>query len=379
MTAPEGVNLVVVRLATDRPGLSGLGCATFAYRAGAVAQVIDNYLAPRIVGRAVEDITDVVTGLRLGPYWRDGPIGNSALAGIDMALWDIKARAADVPVWSLIGGRLRETVPAYSTAYGLNVSDLTPRLRRRIADGDTRFRVVLAEAEQAGRVAADVGTFLRSTVEVLDELRQHFGDSADFVIDVHGFLPPAEAFALATALEPLRPLFLEDALSVEDVTWLPALRRHTALPLAIGELFTSLAQCLPLIAERTVDYLRCHLSMVGGFTAGVRLAAAAELFGIRFAWHGPLDLSPIGHAANLALDVASPAFGIHEHTEPAPPTVAVFPGAPRLLTGKVPVSDRPGWGVAFDDDLAGKFPPVAAERLSGLEGGRRSDGSLHRP
>ena len=364
---------------TDRPGLSGLGCATFAYRARTVAQVIDRYLAPRIIGRAVEDITDVVAGLRLGPYWRDGPIGNSALAGIDMALWDIKARAADVPVWALLGGRLRAWVPTYSTAYGRNLKDITPRLRQRIADGDTRFRVVLADAEQAGRVAADSGAYIRSTVAVLDRLRQDFGDSAEFVIDVHGFLPPAEAFQLATALEPLCPLFLEDALSVEDLTWLPNLRRHTTLPLAIGELFTSLGQCLPLIADRTVDYLRCHLSMVGGFTAGVRLAAAAELFGIRFAWHGPLDLSPVGHAANLALDVASPAFGIHEHTEPAPQTSAMFPGAPRLTAGGIAVPDRPGWGVDFDEDLAVRFPPVAAERLSGLEGGRRPDGSLHRP
>src|ERR1700712_4512352 len=129
VTAPEGVNLVVVRLSTDRPGLSGLGCATFAYRAAAVARVIDDYLAPRIVGRAVEDITDIVAGLRLGPYWRDGPIGNSAVAGIDMALWDIKAKAADVPVWALLGGRLRKRVPAYSTAYGRDLDDLKPRLQ----------------------------------------------------------------------------------------------------------------------------------------------------------------------------------------------------------------------------------------------------------
>jgi mannonate dehydratase len=296
-----------------------------------------------------------------------------------MALWDIKARAADVPVWALLGGRLREWVPAYSTADGHDVDDIEPRLRQRIADGDTRFRVVLAHTEQAGRAAADPGTYIRSTVAVLDRLRQDFGDAAEFVIDVHGFLAPAEAFQLATALEPLRPLFLEDALSVEDLTWLPDLRRHTALPLAIGELFTSVAQCVPLIAERTVDYVRCHLSMMGGFTAGVRLAAAAELFGIRFAWHGPLDLSPIGHAANLALNIASPAFGIHEHTEPAPQTSAMFPGAPRLVAGRIAVGDRPGWGVDFDEDLAARFPPIAGERLSGLEGGRRPDGSLHRP
>jgi mannonate dehydratase len=174
-------------------------------------------------------------------------------------------------------------------------------------------------------------------------------------------------------------MFLEDALAIEDLTWLSDLRAHTSLPLAIGELFTSVGQCLPPIADRTVDYLRCHLSAVGGFTVGMRLAAAAELFGSRFAWHGPLDLSPIGHAANLALDVASPAFGIHEHTEPAQQTVAMFPGAPRLTAGSVAVPDRPGWGVEFDEDLAVKYPPVAADRLSGLEGGRRPDGSLHRP
>ena len=379
VTAPEGVNLVIVRVVTDRPGLSGLGCATFAYRATAVARIIDDYLGPRLVGRAVEDITDIVAGLRWGPYWRDGPIGNTAVAGIDMALWDLKARAAGVPVWSLLGGRLRTSVPAYSTAYGRNVQDLVPRLQQRIANGDSRFRVVLAEAEQPGRTAPEPDTYISSTVMVLDQLRQHVADTADFVVDVHGFLPPGKALQLAAALEPLRPLFLEDAVAVEDLAWLPELRRHTSLPLAVGELFTSVGQCLPLIADRTVDYLRCHLSAIGGFTAGVRLAAAAELFGVRCAWHGPLDLSPIGHAANLALDVASPAFGLHEHTEPSAQTAAMFPGAPQLSGGAIAVPELPGWGVEFDEQLATRFPPVAADRLSGLEGGRRPDGSLHNP
>jgi mannonate dehydratase len=379
VTAPEGVNLVVVRLLTDQPGLTGLGCATFAYRAAAIAHVIEHSLAPRIIGRRAADITDLVTGLRLGPYWRGGPIDNNAVAGIDLALWDLKARLAGVPVWSLLGGRLRAHVPAYSTAYGRDLDDLIPRLAERISQGDNRFRVILAGSEEPGRTAAEPAAWIRDTVATLATIRRELGDVPEIVVDAHGFLAPADAYRLAAELEPLRPFYLEDPLAPEDLRYLPELRRHTTLPIAVGELFTGPEQYLPLLAQGCIDYLRCHVSAVGGFTAALRIAAAAELFGVRLAWHGPLDLSPVGHAANLALDVASPAFGIHEHTAPAPQTLEMFPGAPQLDRGSIQVPDTPGWGVDFVDAVALQWPPVPPDRLSGLEGGRRPDGSLHRP
>jgi mannonate dehydratase len=379
LTAPEGVNLVVVRIDTDEQGLYGLGCATFAHRAKAVAGVIGEYLAPRLIGRSVADITDIATTLASGPYWRDGPIGNAALSGIDMALWDIAGRRAGVPVWALIGGRVRRDLPCYATVYGHTDAHLLAALGARIAAGERAFRTIVASAEEPGRVVADAPRFIDDTANRLQRLRSEFGDDVEFVVDVHGQLRPADAVRLAQAITPCRPFYLEDPLAVEDLDWLPALRAHTGLPLATGEVFTTTAQALPLIASRTIDFLRCHVSTIGGFTPAWRLAAACELFGVRTAWHGPLDSSPIGHAANVALGAASPAFGIHEHHEPSAATLEVFPGAPTAVAGVVVPTSAPGWGVEIDEVAAAAHPPVSPDRLSGFEGLRRRDGSIQRP
>lgn len=379
VTAPEGVNLVVVRIDTDEPGLHGFGCATFSHRAAAVAAVVDDYLTPRLVGRSVADITDIAITLGAGPYWRDGPIGNSALSGVDMALWDIAGRRAGLPVWALIGGRVRGHLPCYTTVYGHTEAQLLQALNARIAGGERAFRTIVAAAEQPGRVVNDPARHVAQTRDLLRRLRSEFGDDVEFIVDLHGQLAPSDAVRLADEITPLRPFYLEDPLAVEDLDWLPTLRAHTGLPLATGEVFTSIAQALPLIANRTIDYLRCHVSTIGGFTPALRLAAACELFGVRTAWHGPLDCSPIGHAANVALGAASPAFGIHEHHEPAPATLDIFPGAPTARAGAVTPNTAPGWGIEVDERVAADHPPVPSDRLSGFEGLRRADGSLQRP
>lgn len=379
VTAPEGVNLVVVRIDTDEPGLYGYGCATFAHRAAAVAGVVTDYLAPRLLGRSVADITDIATTLAAGPYWRDGPIGNAALSGVDMALWDIAGRRAGLPVWALHGGRVRRELPCYTTVYGRTEAELLDAMAARIARGERAFRTIVAAAEEPGRVVSEPGRYVANTRNLLRLLRSEFGDDVDFVVDVHGQLRPPDAVRLAEEIAPLRPYYLEDPLAVEDLDWLPALRARVCLPLAVGEVFTSPAQALPLLANRTIDFLRCHVSTIGGFTPALRLAAACELFGVRTAWHGPLDCSPVGHAANVALGTASQAFGIHEHHEPSAATRDVFPGAPVSTAGAITPGTEPGWGVEVDEVAAAAYPPVPTDRLSGFEGLRRPDGSVQRP
>ena len=379
VTAPEGVNLVVVRIDTDEPGLYGFGCATFAHRAAAVAAVVSDYLAPRLLGRAVTDITDIATTLGSGPYWRGGAVGNNALSGVDMALWDIAGRRAGLPVWALLGGRVRRDLPCYATVYGHSEAELFAALGGRISRGERAFRTIVAAAEEPGRTVHDPSEFVNSTVGLLRRLRSEFSDQVEFIVDVHGQLRPADAIRLAHEIAPLRPFYLEDPLAIEDLAWMPTLRARTGLPLATGELFTSAADALPLVADRRIDFLRCHLSTIGGFTPALKLAAACDLFGVRTAWHGPLDCSPIGHAANVALGTASEAFGIHEHHEPSAATVDVFPGAPTASNGVVAPNTAPGWGVEVDEAAALRHPAVRSDRLSGFEGHRRPDGSIQRP
>ena len=379
VTAPEGINLVVVRVDTDEPGLYGFGCATFAHRAHAVTAVVNDYLAPRIIGRRVDDITDVVTTLATGPYWRGGAIENSALSGIDMALWDIAGRRAGQPVWALTGGRVRRDLPCYRTVYGHTEQLLFTTLQDRITAGERAFRTIVAADELPGRTVGDAATLTRNTAGLLHRLRSEFGSDVDFIVDVHGQLRPPDAITLALELEPLRPFYLEDPLSVDDLDWLPALRARTTVPLATGEVFTSARDALGLLAGHAIDFLRCHVSAIGGFTPALKLAAVAEFSGVRTAWHGPADCSPIGHAANVALAVTSPSFGIHEHHQPSAATREVFPGAPVATDGVVAPSTAPGWGVEVDEEAAAGYPPVAADRLSGFEGHRRRDGSIQPP
>ena len=379
VTAPEGINLVVVRVETDVDGLIGWGCATFAYRSAAVAMVVDQYLAPRLIGRRAGDITDLFNSLRNGPYWRDGPIDNNALSGIDMALWDIKGKLAGLPVWSLWGGRVRAELPAYSTVYAPDLPSLVAALTPRVERGDRRFRVIVTGGEPPGRRLPDPSTAIRQTVELLAGLRRELPAEAEFIVDVHGQLPPADAVRMAAAVEPFGLLYLEDPLAVEDLGWLPDLRARTRVPLAIGEVFTSVNHYLPVMEGRQIDFIRCHLSAIGGLSPALRLQAAAELFGIRTAWHGPLDLSPIGHAANVALATVAANFGVHEHHSPSELTQDIFPGAPVMVDGVVRPSTRPGLGIDFDEQLAAQHPPIPADRLFGLEGMRRGDGTAQRP
>jgi mannonate dehydratase len=379
VTAPDGVNLVVVRLETDVDGLFGLGCGTFTFRAEAVAQVIDSYLAPRLVGRPVRDITDIFYSLYLAPYWRTGPIENNALSAMDLALWDLKGKLAGMPVWSLLGGKVRQYLDAYRTVFAPTEGELVEIVAQRISDGETSFRVLL-EDPSAPTAAPYYGEpYMNAMESLLKLLRRECGDEPRFIVDVHGRLSPAECIRFAAAIEDTKPYYLEDPLVLEDLGWLPRLRAQTRLPIAMGELFTDVNEYAGPISRHEIDFIRCHITSIGGLTPAIRLAHLAEVFGVKTAWHGPADLSPIGHAANAALGISSMNFGIHEHSQPGEATQVVFPGSLLMNGGKVVPSDAPGWGIGFDDELAARYEPVPADKRSFLEFRRRADGTIQHP
>lgn len=388
LTAPEGLNLVIVRVRTNVDGLEGFGCATFHQRAREVKVAIDEYLAPRVIGRSVHEITDIWFGGNVDSYWRGGPSLNSALAGIDLALWDIKGKVAALPVWQLLGGRVRTSALTYVHASGRDRAELTDSVEACIAAGYSVVRCQItvpgsstygAALESDTHSSWDPEQYVRMIPSVLEEVTARYGNQIRLLHDIHERVDPVDALRLLRALEPLGLMFAEDPVAPEDVSWLRRIREATTTPLALGELFTDMRTYADIVSNQLVDFVRCHVTALGGITPAWKLASLTETFGARTAWHGPRDVSPIGHAANLAMDIASPAFGIHEHFEFSEPAREIFPGTPTARNGVLEPSSLPGLGVTFDEHAARRYPPVSSRTNWHYSRVRRRDGSIQRP
>ncbi len=370
LTAPGAKNLVVVKIETDVPGLYGLGCATFTQRCKAVVTVIQEYLRPLLVGRPVNNIEDIWQTCMGNSYWRNGPILNNAISGIDEALWDIKGKMADMPVYELMGGKCRAAVPVYGSAQGKTPEELGDRIEENLQNGILHTRLglgYLGDENTRSPLHKPVGApayglyfdprqKMAETLEMLRYLRDRFGSRVELMIDVHEKLAPTDAVKFAAALEPFDLFFIEDILPVEHLDWMERVRQVCATPMAIGELFNHPREWQQLVINREIDYIRCHISQLGGLTPAKKLAVFCEAFGVRTAWHGPGDLTPIGMAAQLHLDLTSPNFAIQEFANYSEDMRKVFPGCPELKDGYLYGSDRPGLGVDFDEEAARAFP-----------------------
>ena len=392
-TAPQpGSNLIVVRVDTNQPGLYGLGCATFTQRHAAVVTAVNEYMGQLLRGRDALDVEDAYYSAVHSSYWRNGPVLNNAIAGCDIALWDILGKAAGLPVYRLLGGKQRPAVPVYRHANGRDLEELEGSVRGYAEAGYRYIRVQLngyggridpAKAPKAPEGWPDGNYFdpkaYARTVPVLFErMRDKFGWSVELLHDVHERVPPMTAVRLAKELEQYRPYFLEDPLAPEDGEWFRLLRGASSVPIAMGELFNNPAEWMPLIENRLIDFIRCHITQIGGLTPALHLARFCEPFGVRTAWHGPGDVSPVGHAANLHLDLATHNFGVQEWCgmEADPRVREVFTGLPYVKDGCAYLEDRPGIGVDIDEEAAKKYPCSAQQ--PGWLLGRLPDGTSSR-
>ena len=391
-TAPTGTNLIIVKVETSEPELYGWGCATFAYRPTSVADYVETYLKPLLVGRDVTRTEDLWNMMNVNAYWRNGPVLGNALSGVDMALWDIKGKLANMPVYDLLGGKAREAARVYRHADGRTLEEVGDRVQAFMEQGIQVIRLqhggyggnahgvqpsaVRPEGACAGAYY-DPLQYQLSVVKLFDAMRARFGFGVEFCHDVHEHIDPMESVRLAKALEPHRLFFYEDGLSPEDNEWFEIMRRQTCTPIAMGELFNNPREWTPLIAGKLIDYIRVHISQIGGITPARKLASFCEAFGVRTAWHGPGDVSPVGHAANIHLDVACWNFGIQEWSGFNQASLEVFPGCPELRGGYVYPNSRPGLGIDINEKLAERFP--CDDTLPAWTNCRRPDGTLNRP
>jgi mannonate dehydratase len=373
LTAPQPrIRFVVVKVETSEPGLYGLGCGTFNQRPLAVKTAVEEYLDPFCRGRDADNIEDLWQTAYTSSYWRNGPVLNNALSGLDQALWDIKGKRAGMPVYQLLGGKCRFAVDCYTHSSGRDLAALEESVARNKERGFRHIRIQLggygsphlageADFEKEGfglpvESAMDAKRYLKATVQMFERIRGKFGDDLELLHDIHERIEPIDAINLCKALERFRPFFIEDPFSPEAIGYFRTLRQQCSAPVAMGELFNSPHEWVGLISERLIDFIRIHLSQVGGLTPARKLAALAEWFQVRTAWHGPGDVSPPGHAANAHLDLAVHNFGIQEFTQFNQATQDVFPGCPTIKNGYLHVNEAPGWGVDLNEELAKKFP-----------------------
>jgi mannonate dehydratase len=403
LTAPARIRLCVVKVETSEPGLYGVGCATFTQRIRTVVTAVNEYLAPFLKGKEADNIEDLWQAMYQSSYWRNGPVLMNALSGVDAALWDIKAKRAGVPLYQLLGGKCRIGVPVYRHAAGKTPEAVVEAARRFMSEG---ARYIRAQVGVEGQATYGAGTassetnappklvgeghfagerfepaaYRRSVPKLFKYVREQLGDEVELLHDMHERLPPIDAIGLAKELEPYRLFFLEDPLAPEDVGYFKILRQQCATPIAMGELFNNPNEWLDLVTGRLIDFIRCHLSQVGGISAARKIAAICEFFRVRTAWHGPGDTSPVGHAAHVHLDLATWNFGIQECPNFSPALREVFPGTPELRDGMLWCNEKPGLGIDIDEKLAAKYP-IRDDPPFDLHWGRLRDrdGTIRRP
>lgn len=392
-TAPQGQRLVVVKVETSEPGLEGLGCATFNQRPLAVVEAVEQYLDPFARGRRVDDIEDLWQTAYTSSYWRNGPVLNNALSGLDMALWDIKGKRAQMPVYQLLGGKCRFAVALYGHASGRDEKEIEDSVRSYLERGYRHVRVQLGgygsphlsthpDFREAGfglevDELMEAGPYLRAMPKLFESLRAALGDDVELLHDVHERVEPIQAIQLVKELEKYRPFFIEDPFAPEQNEYFRMLRQQSACPIAMGELFNNPHEWVGLITDRLIDFIRVHLSQIGGLTPARKLAILAEHFAVRTAWHGPGDVSPVGHACNAHLDLASHNFGIQEGPRFGEALREVFPGCPEIKDGYLHVSERPGFGIDINEAMAAKYP--LPEKPGYWTPVRRRDGTAVRP
>lgn len=386
-----GRNFVTLKLTTD-DGLVGLGDATLNGRELAVASYLRDHVAPALIGRDATRIEDTWYLLYLGAYWRRGPVTMTAIGAVDTALWDLKGKALDTPVYNLLGGRAREGVTVYGHASGADVDATVAAAARYL---DMGYRAVRLQSGVPGVPGAyGVGrgdlhyepasegppheeiwsteAYLRLAPTLFATARRELGWEVNLLHDVHHRLRPIEAGRLGRRLEEYDLYWIEDPVPAELQEGYRVIRQHTTTPIAVGEVFNTVYDAQQLITEQLIDYIRTTVAHAGGLTHLLRIAHLAELYHVRTACHGPTDLSPVNLAAAVHFGMAVHNFGIQEYMRHTPDTDLVFPHAYRYEGGYLHPGDEPGLGVAIDEELAARFP----YRPASLPVARLADGTV---
>jgi mannonate dehydratase len=368
-------NFVTLKIVT-RSGVSGIGDATLNGRELAVASYLKDHLVPNLIGRDAGRIEDIWQFFYRGAYWRRGPVTMTAIAAVDVALWDILGKMTNQPLYQLLGGRSREGVLVYGHANGKDMDEASEEVGKYIAQGYKAVRAQCgvpgvkkaygisnlknayepAESELPAETVWTTPAYLAIVPQLFARLRKDHGPEIELLHDVHHRLSPIEAARLARDLEPYRLFWLEDSTPAENQKSFELIRKHSVTPLAVGEIFNSIWDCKHLIENQLIDYIRTTIVHGGGITHLRRIADFAALHGVRTGFHGATDLSPVCMGAALHFDTWVPNFGIQEYMKHAEITDEVFPHDYTFKQGRLHCGETAGHGVTIDEKLAAKYP-----------------------
>lgn len=392
VTCSPGRNFVTLKI-TNEDGLTGLGDATLNGRELAVAAYLSEHVCPLLIGRDSSRIEDTWQFLYKGAYWRRGPVTMTAIAAVDVALWDIKGKVSGLPLYQLLGGRTREGAMAYAHASGETITDAIEAVAGRLKEGyvAVRAQVGIPGVKAAYGVSSGSGhyevaapdappettwstrEYLRFIPNFFDTLRKELGWNFELLHDVHHRLMPVEAAELGKRLEDCSLFWLEDPVPAELQDGYRLIRRHTTTPIAVGEVFNSIHDCRSLITEQLIDYVRASPSHAGGITHLRTILSLADLYHVRSGFHGASDLSPVSKAAAVHLGIAIPNFGAQEDMQHPPEADLVFPHTYRFEAGYLHPGETPGLGVELDEKIAAEYP----YRRAYLPVNRLVDGTIH--
>ena len=417
-TQVGNTHMTNAKVLTSEPGLYGVGCGGHAERQLLVTDTIEQYLKPAAVGRYVDEIEDIWQMAWLAPYWRFSVDASNAMSAIDGALWDIMGKRAGMPVHNLLGGKLRPALQMFANVNGRDLKELEDNSQSRIAEGYKHLRVGAVGGDGAGgggrggagrAGGAGAGLtggqgnlpgggglgspgfgergpiysqrgpqtmYMNNLISSVEHLRKTIGFGTEMCAEVDFRLTPSSGLVLMKALEPLRMFWVEEVFAPEDIAWHETLRKQCSTPVAWGEVAVSQTEWVPLVANRWIDFIRLHISACGGLNMARKVAAMCGFFGVRTAWHGPGNVSPVGHAVNTHIDFAAPNFGCGEGGPFSAQLQEIFPGCPERKNGLTYSNDLPGLGIDIDEKVAAKYPPKTPGTDRGV---RCDDGSPCRP
>ena len=353
-------NWVFVRVETDQPGLYGWGEATLEWKTRAVAGAVED-LAPLLIGKDPRDIEQLVRIMKKQSFWRLGVIGMSAVSGIEIALWDILGKSLDVPVWRLLGGKVRDKVAVY-THLGLgdmravyesmDAEPLVQRARDVVDKGYKAFKAVFIPYTHFHAPLAEIDKVAR----LMEALRDAVGPSVEIMIDFHGRTASVgAALAYIEALEPGRPMFVEEVLPPGDTAGLIAIAAKTTVPLATGERLVDRIEFNELFQSRAIDIAQPDICHCGGLLEAKKIAAMADACSIGVAPHNPLG--PIAGVAALHFAVSTPNHVIQEEMVGAVPWYFdVVQGPIRMVDGFWQVPEAPGLGIEVNEKACAAHP-----------------------